>query len=444
MNIFNKKTTLEKLKLFIVIITTILGIYFILSIIVLVINYTFDTNIDIGGITHNKINTENKHINFLLAGIGGEGHEGPNLTDTIIFATYNYKYKSLSMLSIPRDFFYKDKIFANKINEIYSILLYNKDPDPIGNFTKVIENIVGKKIDYTLIVDFKGFVEFIDNIGGVTIDVENSFTDYMYPTDNYKWKTVSFKAGMQTMNGKRALEYVRSRHAEGIEGSDFARSRRQQKMIQAIYEQLISTSILFNPVILSDIYTTFKNNIQTNISINDIFKLAQIAKNLDKSNIYIYTLTDNIYDFLFVPPKEIQNKLYNGMYVLLPIGGNYDKIKQLVNVMYNYPLIKKENVNIAILNTTKNANYGFECMMLLNKYGLNIKKNKNIKVDTIPELSYIYDNYNQKNTQSIQALHMLLKDISISKFTDIKIPNSFSGSVILILGKDNICNINNL
>jgi len=94
-----------------------------------------------------------------------------------------------------------------------------------------VEELVGEEIQYYAMIDLKGFVNLIDSLDGTYINVENSFTDYMYPADNnVGYQTVTFTAGPQTMDGDIALKYARSRHSmDNGEGSDFARARRQQK-----------------------------------------------------------------------------------------------------------------------------------------------------------------------------------------------------------------------
>jgi LCP family protein required for cell wall assembly len=98
----------------------------------------------------------------------------------------------------------------------------------------MLEQILGLKIDYYALVDFGGFKEVIDALGGITVDVPEAFSDSTYPTENNGYMTVSFTGGIQKMNGEKALQYARSRHTT----SDFSRSLRQQIIIKAIIDKI--------------------------------------------------------------------------------------------------------------------------------------------------------------------------------------------------------------
>src|SRR5690606_11303223 len=121
------------------------------------------------------------------------------------------------------------------------------------------EFVTGEPVHYAMVMDFSGFKEVIDTLGGVEVDVEHSFTDTEYPIAGRendlcdgdpeyrcRYETIEFKQGRQYMDGETALKFVRSRHAEGDEGNDFARSACQQRVISAIREKVLTTGILFN------------------------------------------------------------------------------------------------------------------------------------------------------------------------------------------------------
>ena len=105
-------------------------------------------------------------------------------------------------------------------------------------------------------------MSFIDAIGGVDIQVEQTFTDWQYPTWDDKWMTVSFQKGKQPMDGQTALVFARSRHGNNGEGSDFARSKRQQLVILAAQEKLFSVGTPTDAKKLAALYsavaTTYK------------------------------------------------------------------------------------------------------------------------------------------------------------------------------------------
>src|SRR3989344_4788174 len=184
-----------------------------------------------------KLVGENEdRINILLIGIGGEGHEGGLLADTIILANIKPSTKEVALLSVPRDLTVNIPGYGDrKINNANAFGEMDDLPGGGGMFTaRILSNILNTSIPYYIRVDFSGFKKIVDEAGSVNINVEKSFTDYEYPTIDFGYQTISFKQGNQKMDGDKALKYTRSRHGNNGEGSDFARSRRQQKVILAL------------------------------------------------------------------------------------------------------------------------------------------------------------------------------------------------------------------
>jgi LCP family protein required for cell wall assembly len=172
-----------------------------------------------------KKDSTNKYTSVMIIGV--DTREKGNLmnTDTIILATYNYETSDITMVSIPRDFYvriYPDKTTFGKINSVYAYNEQKKKDSGMDRLKDVIKEMTGIEIQYYGIIDFNGFVELIDAVGGIYVNVENSFTDYQYPK-GLGYQTVSFKEGPQTMDGETALKFSRSRHsAHNNEGTDFA------------------------------------------------------------------------------------------------------------------------------------------------------------------------------------------------------------------------------
>src|SRR5690606_38935153 len=125
-----------------------------------------------------------------------------------------------------------------------------------------VKEVTGLETQYYAMVDLQGFRQAIDAVGGVVVNVENSFTDYCYPADEtstnstlrrcgdagmYPAETLTFTKGPQTMDGATALKYARSRKAAGVEGGDYSRARRQQRVISALRDKLMSSETYLNP-----------------------------------------------------------------------------------------------------------------------------------------------------------------------------------------------------
>ncbi len=125
--------------------------------------------------------------------------------------------------------------------------------------------ILGQPVHYAMSLDFASFVRIIDALGGLEVEVERSFDDYKYPIPgrendqclgepstktaefNCRYEHIHFNGGQNLMDGATALKFVRSRNGEGEEGTDFARSARQQKVINSIKQRLLSAEFIVKP-----------------------------------------------------------------------------------------------------------------------------------------------------------------------------------------------------
>jgi hypothetical protein len=177
-------------------------------------------------------------------------------------------------------------------------------------------------------VDFKAFTDLIDAVGGVTIDVPRAFMDEQFPGPNNSYQTVTFAAGQELMNGVRALQYARSRHGTAGEGSDFARARRQQQVLTALKEKVLSFGTYTNPITLQKIIESLSNHISTNLNFGQMMYLASLARPLNNS---IKTLVlDNGNDGYLVSGMNA-----NGAFILSPKSGNFSDINSAIENVFD-------------------------------------------------------------------------------------------------------------
>lgn len=302
-------------------------------------------------------------INILLLGVGGETHEAGTLTDTIILVSLKPSTKQVSLTSFPRDLVSP----FNGWRKINSINAYAEKDNP-GSGGEVTAKSIGEllqiSIPYYVRVDFNGFEKIIDELGGVEINVENSFTDYMYPirgqeeNPNYyaRFEKLSFTAGKTKMDGELALKYSRSRHAAGIEGSDFARARRQQLLLEAVKNKLLDRQTLLNPSVLGKLANELNKNLSTNLSPWELIHIWNLFKDLDKAQIINKVLNDAPDNYL------VAGKGQDGAYILTPRTGNFTEIRQMVKDVFGEAPTKsfanlkteyaEENASIFIANGT--------------------------------------------------------------------------------------------
>lgn len=274
-------------------------------------------------------------INVLLLGVGGDGHDGPQLTDTIIFASIHPEKNRITLISIPRDLWIPQA--AMKINSVY-------ESEGLSSLRQLISRISNQPIHYVALMDFRGFVKAIDVVGGVTLTVERSFDDFEYPDEERKedlcgrtieeasvriatqsptivfpcrYHHVHFDKGVQSMDGKRALIFVRSRYAKGDEGTDFARSKRQQKVIKAFWEKLLTPSIFLNPFAIAKLYDIFQRSVMTDVKSSELLDFLELAQKMRRAQISSSIIDES----LLVNPSPT---FYEGLWVLIPRKGNDD------------------------------------------------------------------------------------------------------------------------
>lgn len=280
-----------------------------------------------------KLDSRNGRTNILVMGRAGGSHDGPDLTDTMLLVSVGLDKPNITVVSLPRDLWIPE--IRAKINSAY---YWGKNGSPyldvseMGggiSFSKIIAGeVAGQPIQYGVVVDFTAFKDIIDALGGIKVDVANSFTDKLYPiagkendtcgsdiTFACRYQTVSFAAGPQTMNGDRALVFVRSRHAEGAEGTDGAREARQQKVVDAIKNKVSDPMVFLSPRVDLAMIGIFKKYVETDISISSAAVLAKMVLK-DYKNINQHLIPTN----LLMNPTA--TKEYDSQYVFIPKAGN--------------------------------------------------------------------------------------------------------------------------
>jgi polyisoprenyl-teichoic acid--peptidoglycan teichoic acid transferase len=231
-------------------------------------------------------------INILFVGLrGGDPLEAdcPFCTDTLILLTVDPLTKTAGMLSIPRDMWVNIPGFGfSRINTAWSLGRGSKLPGGGPALTmKTISHFIGVPVDYYVQVDFDTFIDIIDLIGGV--DIHNDETLFLDPVSHGKdYPKVKLTCcGMRHLPGRVALAYARCRHAEqGCKDGDIGRARRQQKVIFAIRDVVLSPENF--PTLLAQapqLYNTFSHGIHSNLSLNDAIKLAVLIKDIPREDI---------------------------------------------------------------------------------------------------------------------------------------------------------------
>ena len=273
-----------------------------------------------GGFVKAFLNPPLENVNILVLGKGGVGHEAPDLTDTIIFASVSER--KISLISLSRDIWVPE--IRAKLNSAY---YWGKMPLAKSS----VEKITGQPINYGVVIDFSGFKNIIDALGGIEVDVKNSFVDEKYPIPGKendtcipcRYETIKFEKGRVLMNGETALKFVRSRNAQGDEGTDTARAARQQLVIDSIKEKIFKPEVLLNPRKLLSLKNAILVSIETDINTNTFFGILGLAYS-SKGSLSSYSIPE---EYLENPPIS---KRYDNQYVFVPAKGNWDEVQKWI------------------------------------------------------------------------------------------------------------------
>jgi LCP family protein required for cell wall assembly len=273
---------------------------------------------------------EEDRFDVLILGIRGTDQksieqEGGLLADTIVIVSLDKKTGKTALISVPRDLYIEMKALNNngklteirgKLNEVYEKGLANGGG--IGFSERVISKITGIYIDKTVVFDFNAFQKIVDNLGGVDIELAKPFVE------KSQWGyEFNLPAGKNTLNGEQALYYARSRYST----SDFDRSRRQQELIVAIKNKVLSQGLISNSLKLDSLLSALKGNIWTDFQLWDMGEGMAVAKSFSsKTPIKQFVIsTDNLL---------YETKTEKGEYILLPKEANFQGIKNTLRDVF--------------------------------------------------------------------------------------------------------------
>ena len=245
-----------------------------------------------------------KPIIVLLIGVDKRADpiEGAR-SDTLILVRLNPTTHTASMLSIPRDSIVLiPNVGYAKINAAYSqgysapeaFYGAGTTPDAAGAAlaAQTVEQWLGITVDYTAQIDFHGFENMVDILGGVLLDIPRALYDGEYPTEDYGYQRIFIPPGLQVLDGRTALIYARTRHAS----SDFERSQRQQQVLRGLLTQLRERGLFENAALLPQWAALLRENVRTSMPLSDlgfVQGLASIARNLDTKNIHQLSINPN-------------------------------------------------------------------------------------------------------------------------------------------------------
>ena len=308
-----------------------------------------------------------QRINLVLYGYGGNQHSGAFLTDSIMVISIQPiqgRPPQIAEISIPRDWYVtiplsNGKSTEQRINFAYAAGMLGEGPQPASAVDAgaavadpLIAHLLGIGVNYFVGVDFNAFKQAVDAVGGININVPAAFTDYQYPAGecdlgNCGYMTVRFKAGMQHMNGARALIYSRSRHGNNGQGSDFARSRRQQQIIVALRSQIESVGGIGK---LPDVLNALGNNVLTDLTIGDAESLYGLVNGVDPATIEHISIDDTNFLYDCGYPNRC------GSYYLFANDQSFTSISHFVQDVFPTPAALADGAQVTFVNASGRRN----------------------------------------------------------------------------------------
>ena len=255
------------------------------------------------------LNNGQETVNFLL--IGSDRRPGGSFrTDTMVIAILRPNEGQVSLISIPRDLWVYIPDWENqRINTAYQhgISVGYPGGGP-GLLKDTIQYNLGIRIDHTAMVEFDGFRQIIDTLGGVDVPVSCPYTDWRLidpsydPENENNWYLYTTGPGLVHMDGDLSLWYARSRQ----KSNDFDRGRRQQEVLRALFDQALRAGTLAR---LPELYNNLKDTVETDLGLGDLLRLSLYAPKLTSADIRSY----------YIRPPYVNSWITDGgAYVLLP------------------------------------------------------------------------------------------------------------------------------
>lgn len=338
--------------------------------------------------------------NLLLLGQGDEDYDGKDLTDSIIVASLDPIHThSVALLSLPRDLYFlrTEKLGEGRLNTLYRDRLYalmrggQSREEASLQAMRELANEIGSHLHLPIHaivkVDFTGFVEAVDTLGGVDVVVPEEIVDPHYPGPNYTETTFRIAAGPAHLDGVTALQYVRSRHTT----SDFSRSARQQQILRALGEKATLTGLIRRPRALADLLATVRDHVETTLSLSEIVGLAGLAATIPGDRVSVMQLSDRngLYDapvepggFLYAPPRAE----FDGASVLLPVSipefpVTWKQITVLADLLFRVRTPYLVRPRIVVLNAGATSGLGRKLSSELTRFGFTPERVANATLD---------------------------------------------------------------
>jgi polyisoprenyl-teichoic acid--peptidoglycan teichoic acid transferase len=277
-------------------------------------------------ISRSALPDQSGRTNLLLMGISGGSHDGADLTDTIIFVSIQPSTGIITLISLPRDLWVPS--LKAKINSAFA---YGKSRQSyLGGLDlakSAVSEVLNQPVHFAAVADMSTISRLVDSLGGLDVHVDKSFTDPHYPIAGKendpcsgdplfkcRYETLVFTQGVHHMDGALVIKFVRSRYSsDPVEGTDFARSHRQQSVLSAFKLRVTPRDIIFHPQLYFKILKQLNSSIITDLTPNYYLAFVKLMLKVRNHNFKTVTLDES--NYLYNPPPTLQ---YTNQWILLP------------------------------------------------------------------------------------------------------------------------------
>ncbi|MFA5004468.1 MAG: LCP family protein [Candidatus Saccharimonadales bacterium] len=380
------------------------------------------------------LNNQNGRVNILVAGNSADdlGHNGAELTDSIMILSLDTRTHSALMLSVPRDLWVN--IPGNghaKINAAY----------PEGGMNllqKTIEQNLDIPINYQVLVNYTAFKDLVNAVGGITIKIQSPDPRGIYdPSLDYTTRNccalAKYPNGNVNLNGKQALNLARARGdaygSYGFPQADFDRTQHQRQMLLAVKDKASNTSVIANPLKVSKLVDAAGNNVRTNLSLSEIQALYYYTKDLNDGSIQ----SSNI-NTLDGKPMLASYMSPNGQSALIPAAGidDFSDIQAQIKKLFSSDPVVRESANVVVLNATNTVGLATKQGNILSAKGMIISQVADASANQAA--TSMIDNSGGKKPSTLAALKSLYKGTIVTNPT---LSQTYPGAdFIILLGND--------
>lgn len=375
---------------------------------------------DIFGILHTtKLKGEDRgRVNILLAGNSADdvGHNGGELTDSIMLVSIDTRNNTAFMLSVPRDLWVDIPDAGHqKINAAYVIGQeegFNESDYPkggMGLLEKIIEEDFGLPIDYYALVNYNAMRDAVNAVGGVNVNIKSNDPRGLYdPNIDYTngGPLVKLSNGTHKLNGQQALNLARARgdayNAYGFDAADFDRTKNQRELLVALKNKAVSAGTLANPAKITSLSDAFGSNVKTDFKPSEIRRLYEITKPISGKNIQSLSLND-------ADGKELlaSYRTADGASALIPSAGidDFSEIQAFIKQHTSSSPVVRENARIVVLNGTGTSGLASEIRTKLRVKDMNVTAVGDALADQ-PTTTIIDNSQGKKNATRQQLVKL--------------------------------------